>query len=455
MEIRDGLADEGWAQMHAILDQELPQRKRRGLIWWMLAGVLFLGATSIAGYQYFQNRDAVQDGPDEQSVVVIEPNLGDKEVAIDSDEKKADELELAAERLTSSAPELLRYSSEEERASPKGLTGGGAEKSEYVSGSNSVVQGLKGVLEESLEQDPKGAFLKPVEQGEKAAFGESARQDSKEALTRTEELDLKEAFIDREQSTAFVSYIASRKPDLLPVAKRQINISDRAITPSLVAKRKSPISFAVALRADLLSDFKVEKLNAGGGIELQLGLGSRFKVITGLSYRKLATDRKIYASQNSLAANQVFASDCCDADDAQGLSTDRNSDQRFLFSKNNESFHMVEVPAQISYRIASRWDIHLGVHWLSVFQSAAGEDQLFAQPFQPNAARDSGAGSLYRNSNFVYSTGARYSLARHFFLDLRFAFASKQHVAFDFADKSSGRTNNLHNGIRLGVGYRF
>lgn len=451
--IPEGLVDQGWEQMAAILDREMPERKRRAFVWWLFAGLVFIVGAGAVGYNYLQSDKLEESSPElmAEGAIMSAQNKADIDelpVPVTSDEdslKKTNEKTVPEAEVVSAKIANDPVLKEESRYIEQATSESAGQKS----GLN-ILPEL--TLDRKTQEDLTSEGLDTREEGEDIIFV-SNRNDAGEISKK--EL----AIEDLRQTYEDINPLGLRGQNLLPFYIRKLDQAEKQMSEISSGQRESKFRIGAAVRGDLLTDYGFERLNPGGGLELHFGIGSRFRVVTGLSYWRLVSDRMIYASQSSLADEEVFYGNSIDMEDTDAV----DGDNSFLLDGGNDArkFHILEIPVLAIYRIGSRWDAYLGVNWMNSIDRLRSEDQnlglvstpAFQTPTRVNLAQNR---SLYRAKNFSYVAGARYGVARHFFVDLRFSVASDLHLNYDISDQSIGsKRSNLHSGIRLGVGYRF
>ncbi len=464
--ISGSVVDAGWEQMQEILDLEMPRRRRKALVWWLLGGLLILGVGGVAALQDWSDpatKEEIMGVKDD--ILLTDANLLPAE-SLSKEGAISTQIDPDAKGFAASEKGLEKDQSEQANEAIARLPGRALQKQ-----GNAAKAGGDPELTSVIRSTNASSAQPPVTEGTSYAGtpeghlsdkndGTQVREEIAPAISEKQEILSSESRMKLIREGFTVLEPIPSLPFEEPVGADQavdIQALNSIVSTIKLSEQKFKPYLDVAARADLLSGFGLSQINAGGGLELQLNMSRRLSLSTGLAYWKLTTRQTIYASEASLAQDQIYFS--ADTEDASSVAEEeRSSNTRMLLSdRDGDKFHFLEVPLYMSYRLSPRWDANLGVHWIGAVANPElapliTSNSIAAPLFALSSISPQ---EIYRQSNFSYSAGLGYRFQRHFYVDLRFSVAKRHHLNYEVSQPSNESDRNLHHRLRIGVGYRF
>ena len=440
------LEDVGWARMHAILDKEMPQKKRR--VFWMPWFGGIAASLVIAGLLLYFVSYNIHKVPKDmlalQEEESIETQSGGFTTGVDEGAgrdasvfgKQLDQLpstDLTAAFSEGSSPAQNRKDTNSARIINKDS---GHPVNRMRNPSVSTASTPAGDITE-IEESAEGSIVLPKV--------ENAGEDF-----------TKSKLIEKEQGPGSLILLPSLEFAVDVEVRRDIKIlTDTFLNRgSVEIQRISKGRFDFALGASMTSDIPLMTLGWDGGLNFRYRFSPKIAIQTGLFFWNIRSQRSFYSTKE---ANNRLNMD----PNAWFLNAStRQSDSIQLIASTNH-LNYIRIPVRFELLADHRFSPFIGFSrlWYTNMIGSANEQSLSFSQDVASPGNSGGFSSvnqiprdLIRKSNWTIDVGFSYEITKHIVTDLTLSKGLKSYLNYNIQDK---HFSQLHDHYRLTMYYRF
>lgn len=424
MQDKKHMEDKGWMAMHALLDKEMPDRRRISFIWWIIGiGIPLI----VCGILLFHWNPEEKVSQTDENYTAYKSMSASKELFN----------KLEKEFPQSSEPQLAELSFGQEKAN--------------IAVSDQLA---KRMSKTQAKEEDKNTFPDDFNILKESLTSVSSPHLD-QVITKKADSSLEKRGTKGINSNAYLapfSPIALMEAPLITSTKKQ----EFSNVPDVKISMKSDHS----LHPDIFATLYNSLYNVPGGFEVGIGiwyqLSNKWNLYARLSYGQYY--RSGYDPVFRISSFQASDSYFEEANNLDYVNLDKS------FASYEETVTLVDrldylhLPLGIRYKIHSRWDINLGTR-LSYLLS--GRNSI-GNSFAANSALKDGLGvnallyenNYYRSFDLAFSAGIRYHLHRHWFIGVMYN--NGMYNILD-VDKIQGSTDrrDYNRDLGLSVTYTF
>jgi len=457
---QDPLEEQGWQQMKVLLDQEMPEKKRR-LIWWP-----WLGATAAAtiilflGYQLFSDQPGANVNENQKLTLVEGKN---EPVAEESQDQQDEEITMAA----NSEMKNATISTEKENAGSnttqknddsmlkdaKSQVDNNVkfEKSEAIPSRNSE----EGELPNSIvESDPKSGANARSPRANTPSQPDIADENS---LLETKIVD-EQINADRPKISQTVINVPQFIIEHIYVINHHILDLGENVSPTISTDKRP--NWDVSLATAITSDLNVDNPGFDLGAQLRFKPLKTLAIGTGAYFWSIRSDQTFTSYSYTDPNTPISTRDDQDGalvaiPERQNLdSMDQMQPGSVSYIQTIKNLRYLRIPIFIQFFPEHAWQPYVGINHMVLLSD--GRNGLLESSANADLATNGNKiepfTDLVRRSNTGIVLGVGYRSGRHFGFDLSYTFAGKSYLNYEI---SEGKYTEHHRFLRVGLDYQF